>query len=72
MLIQPELYLSAGVTTRHKCTQEDLLTVVGNSRAHAPSRGRHLEKNRQEAKEECYPGEIELENEGSNENSRLI
>ena len=38
-----------------------------NSLSNAPSRSRHSEKNREAVKEESYPGEIELENKGSNE-----
>ena len=39
---------------------------MGNSR-NAPSCVRRSEKNRQAGEEESYPGDIELENEGGNE-----
>ena len=57
---------SAAVTKWYKCTQQDERKIVGNSLPNAPSRVRRSEKNRQAAEKE-KPGEIELENEGSNE-----
>ena len=66
ILIQPEFDLSAAVTKRYYCTQQDVHKTVGNSLANALSRARHSRKNHQAAEEESYPGEIELKNEGSN------
>ena len=40
---------------------------MGNSLPNAPSGVSRSEKNRQAAEKESYPGEIELENEGNNE-----
>ena len=67
MLIQSKFCLSAVVTKRYQCTQQDVRKIVGNNRSHAPSRVRRPEKNRQEVEKESYPGEIELENKGINE-----
>ena len=67
MLIQPEFYLTAAVTKRYQCTQQDVRKIVGNSLPQAPSSVRRSENNRQAPEEGSYPREIELENEGSNE-----
>ena len=44
---------------------------MGKSLTNAPPRVKRSEKKFQAAKEESYPGEIELENKGSNENWRF-
>ena len=67
ILILPEFYLSAAVTKRYQCIQQDVRKIVGNSLPNAPSRVRRPEKNCQAAEKEGYPEEIELGNEGSNE-----
>ena len=69
ILIQSEFYLSAGIIDRkrYQCTQQDVRKIVRTSLPNASSRVRHSEKNFQAADEESYPGEIELENEGRNE-----
>ena len=69
-LIQSEFYLSAAFTKRHQYAQQHVRKIVGNSR-NAPSCVRRSEKNRQAGEEESYPGDIELENEGSNEDWRF-
>ena len=66
ILIQPEFDLSAAVTKKYSCTQQDVHKTVGNSLANAVSRARRSKKNHQAAEEESYPGEIELKNKGSN------
>ena len=71
ILNQSEFYLSAAVTKRDECTQQDVQTNVGNSLPNAPSRLRRSEKNYQVAEKQSYPGEIELENEGNNEHLRF-
>ena len=67
ILIQSEFYLSAAVTKRNQCKQQDVRQIVGNCLPYVPSRARRSEKNRQATEEECYSREIELENEGDNE-----
>ena len=67
MLIQSESYLSVAVTKRYQCTKQDVRKIVGNSLPQALSRVRRSEKNRQAPEEGSYPREIELENEGNNE-----
>lgn len=60
------IHFSAAVTKRHECTQKGAQKIVRNSLRNTPSRRvRRLEENRQAAQEESYPGEIELQNEGS-------
>ena len=64
------VYLSAAVTKRYQCTQQDVQKIVGHNFPHAPSRARCIrrtKKNRQVTEEESYPEEIELENKGCNE-----
>ena len=51
----------------YQCRQQDVRKMVGNSLPNAPSLVRRSKKNRQATAEESYPGENELENEGSNE-----
>ena len=70
-LVLSEFYLSAAFTNRYQCTQQDVRKIVGDSLPNAPSRVRYSEKNRQAVEEECYLGEIELENEGSDEDWRF-
>lgn len=65
------MYLSAAVTKRYQCTQEDESKVVENTLQNAPSHLKHSQYNRQAAEEESYPGEIELQNERRNENWRF-
>lgn len=65
------MYLSATVTKRYQCTQEDESKVVENTLQNAPSCLKHSQYNRQAAEEESYPGEIELQNERRNENWRF-
>ena len=66
ILIHSEFY-SGAVTKRYQCTQKDVQKIVGNSLPNALSRVRGSEKNRQAAEKESYAGEIELGNEGCNE-----
>ena len=63
-----ELYLPAAVTKTYQCTQQDVQQIMGKSLTNAPRRVKRSEKKFQAAKEESYPGEIELKNKGSNEN----
>ena len=58
VFIQSEVHVSAVVTKR--CTK-----IVGISLSIASSCVRCSQKNRQAVEEESYPGEIELQNEGS-------
>ena len=67
ILIQSQFYFSAAVAKWYQLTQHYLRKIVENSLANAPFPVRRSEKNCQTAEEESYPVEIELENEGSNE-----
>ena len=71
ILVQFEFYLYAAVTKRYQCTQQDVRKIVQNSLPNAPSRVRGSEKNGRSVEEESYPGEIELEIVGSNEDWRF-
>ena len=54
-------------------TQQDARKIVGNNLPYAPIwHVRGSEKNLQAAEEESYPGEIELENEGINEDFKNL
>ena len=66
ILTQSEFYLSAASEKRHQCSQQDLQKIRGNSLPNTP-----LPVRCQALEEESYLGEIELENEGSNENWRV-
>ena len=70
-LIQSEFYISATVTNSYQWTQQNDRKILGNRLKNTLSRVRHSEKNREVAEEEYYQGEIELENEGSNEDGRF-
>ena len=71
ILNRSEFYLSAAVTKRYQCTQQDVQTNVGNSLPNAPSRLRRSEKNYQVEEKQSYPGEIKLENKGNNDYLRF-
>lgn len=66
VFIQSEVHVSAVVTKRYQCTQKDVQKIVGISLSIASSCVRYSQKNRQAVEEERYPGEIELQNKGSN------
>ena len=70
-LIQSEFYISATVTNSCQCTQQNVRKILENRLKNTLSGVRHSEKNCEAAEEEYYPGEIELENEGSNDNWRF-
>ena len=55
----------------YQCTQQDVQKIVANSLWNTPSCVRGSEKKRQAAEQKTYPWEIELENEGSNEDWRF-
>ena len=55
----------------YQCTQQDVQKIVANSLWNTPSCVRGSEKKRQAAEQRTYPWEIELENEGSNEDWRF-
>ena len=59
------------VTNSYQCTQQNVRKILENRFKNTLSRVRHSVKNREAAEEEYYPGEIEIENEGSNEDWRF-
>ena len=71
IVIQFEFYLSAKVSKRYQCTQQNVQTIVRNSLPNAPSCERRSEKNHQATEEEVFPGQLELENKESNEDWRF-
>ena len=52
ILIRSGFYLSAAVTNRCQCKQQDVQKTMGNSLPNAPSHVRHSATNRQAAEEQ--------------------
>lgn len=72
ILVQSEFYLSAVVTKRYQCTQEDVRKLMGNCLQNAPTRARRSQKNPQAIDEERYQVEIKQVTKEKRRNGRYM